>query len=69
MKKAAFIAALLLCVTGTALAAAASLGFDVRHVNGTGEVQVSRPGRPPLRLNCRKKDAPRRLLTLLRGAA
>ena len=49
-----------------ALSAARALGFTVARVPHTGELRVSDPrGGPSVRLNARRKDAPRALLILL----
>jgi len=53
------------CNLREALICATQLGLEVEHVNRTGEVRVYLPGRRSMRLNARRKDAPRALTTLL----
>lgn len=52
-------------------AVTAARGFDceVRHARRTGELVVSTPDGERTRLNCRRKDAPRRLTTILNRLA
>jgi hypothetical protein len=50
-----------------AIRTAADLGADVRQGKG-GEIVVTIPGRHPLRLNSRRKDAPQGLVSRLRQA-
>lgn len=47
------------------LARARRLGLQVYQPRATGEVVVRVPGRPSVRVNARRKDAPRRLLKLV----
>ena len=54
------------CNLREALIHATQLGCEVEHVNRTGEVRVYLPGRRSVRINSRRKDAPRALTTLLR---
>jgi len=49
------------CNLREALAIARKHGLRVVPVEGTGEVRVYFPGRPCVRLNARRKDAPRAL--------
>ena len=51
-----------------ALALARELGCSVEIARGTGEVLVRHPSRPTevLRVNARRKDAPRNLTSFLR---
>lgn len=50
-----------------ALAEAKTLGCDVVWIHGTGEVRVTHPTQPrPVRLNGRRKDTARILVTFLR---
>lgn len=53
------------CNLREALVRALQLGLEVEHVNRTGEVRVYISGRPSVRLNGRRKDAPRALTTML----
>ena len=52
-----------------AVALAVARGLVVREVPHHGEVIVYRPGGRQLRVNVRRKDAPARLLTLVRRSA
>jgi hypothetical protein len=53
------------CNLREALIHATQLGCEVEYVNRTGEVRVYLPGHRSVRLNGRRKDAPRALTTLL----
>ncbi len=48
-----------------ALNEAKQLGLIVKPVRRTGEVRVYCPGHPSVRINIRRKDAPRALTTLI----
>ena len=49
-----------------AVKAARELGCSISEYPGTGEIRIVIVGRHPLRLNRRRKDAPRILTSLLR---
>jgi hypothetical protein len=51
-----------------ALDAARELGMDVRYVRRHGEFCVTAPGKRPLKIGARRKDASSILLVLLRQA-
>ena len=53
-----------------ALRRAHELGCKVSHIRATGEVRVSHPAvTKPVRVNGRRKDTPRKLLSMLRRLA
>lgn len=52
-----------------AIREAGRLGVGVRQINRTGELLFFVAGQRSVRVNCRKKDAPRKLCMMLRDVA